>query len=408
MHDRSSFRHTTRWPLAACVVCCVVLFLGGCAQAPSSVAEALLDAPLPPVYTEEYPADSARYARSLAPADPALRSWAALAPALAASRAYAAARPQDDIAAAHGSVAILWADIVRSLDRLAALLPRLDANPELLAANFTWLRLTQGADFSGYYEPVIKASPRPQGVYRTPLYRVPPDLHTLDLGRFAEPLIGQRLQYRVQQGEAVPYYSREDIDSKGALKNTHLELAYVADPVDAYFLHVQGSGRLVFPDGTERHILYAAKNGRPYTGIGRLLRDRGQLKSAVSMEAVRDWLAAHPADAQAVMNQNENYVFFRFADKGPIGGMGALLTPWVSLAVDRNLLPLGSLVAYTVDAPFPDGVTRPVHSLGLAQDTGGAVKGRRIDIYCGAGEAAAYTAGHLNTPGVAWLLLAKE
>jgi membrane-bound lytic murein transglycosylase A len=398
-----------RFPLFFVACGLFLVCLAGCApQVPRSVSGPGPALPsVYPVYTEESGPDSARHAERLQPSSQFLDSWTQLAPALAASRAYAARRPQDEVAVAHNDLTVLWADVVRSLDRLGELLPLLDGRPELLAANFRWLRLTRGADFSGYYEPLIKASLTQEGAFRHPLYRVPPDMHSLDLGRFQPRFIGQRIRYRLHEGLPVPYYSREDIDERNALRGRGLELAYAEDPLDVYFLHVQGSGRLLLPDGSRRHILYADKTDRPYVGIGRWLRDRGLLKEEVGMETVRAWLKAHPGEARRVMNLNENYVFFRFAEEGPVGGMGGLLTPWVSLAVDRDFLPLGSVAAFSVPASFPGGRERPLTGLGLAQDTGGAITGRRIDVFCGTGDAAAYTAGRLHAPGDIWLLLAR-
>ena len=387
-----------RWFLA------FALLLGGCAPQAASLGE---NPEKPPVYTEEIAPDSARHARQLEASGQFLDSWKQMAPALAASRAYAAQRPQDEVAVAHGDIAVLWSDILRSLDRLDELLPLLDGQPELLAAEFRWLRLTRGADFSGYYEPVIKASLKRQGAFQHPLYSAPPDMHSLDLGKFQPQLIGQRIQYRLHEGSPVPYYSREDIDERGVLRGRGIELAYAQDPLDVYFLHVQGSGRLLLPDGSLRPVLYAAKTDRPYVSIGRWLHDRGLLKETVNTDTVRAWLEAHPAEARRLMYLNENYVFFRFAEQGPIGGMGSLLTPWVSLAADRALLPLGGIVAFSVQASFPGGLERRLTGLGLAQDTGGAIRGNRIELFCGGGEAAAYTAKRLHAPGEAWLLLLR-
>jgi membrane-bound lytic murein transglycosylase A len=362
---------------------------------------------MPAAYAEQAAPDAELQARQIAATARAMPLWPRFAPALAASRAYAAARPGGDVAVAQGETTVLWSDVVRTLDSLAEVLPRLEREPDLLAAGFRWLRLNQGVEFSGYYEPLVKASLERGGAYVHPLYGTPPDMHTLDLGAFAPDLIGRRLVYRRHGDRPVPYYSREDIDEKGALRGRGLELAYVADPLDAYFLQIQGSGRLVLPDGREQPVHFAAGNGRGYVGIGRWLKDRGLLAEEVSMESVRAWLREHPDKARQVMNLNESYVFFRLADQGVVGGMGSALTPWLSLAVDRNVLPLGAPVAYSVDAPVPGGETRRITALGLAQDTGSAIRGRRVDIFCGTGEEAAYTAGRLNTRGEAWLLVAR-
>ena len=387
------------------VLAALVLLLGGCAKTLEPQPDVYWEQSEPSVYTEELPQDAALYADMLHPAKQSIHSWRDLAPALARSRTYADRRNGEDIAVAHGNVVVTWADIQRTLALLEALLPRLEREPELLGSHFRWLRLTQGADFSGYYELLIKASMKPQGKFRHPIYAKPDDLHTLALGDFENRFIGQRLQYRLNKGQAVPYFTREEI-AKGALRGRGLELAHVADPLDAYFLQIQGSGRLVLPDGKEQPVLFSATNGRPYTGIGRLLQDRGELAAPISYEAVRGWLEAHPDEAEALMRRNERYVFFRLAEEGPVGGMGQLLTPWVSLAADPYLLPLGVPAAFTVDVPFPSGA-RTVHGLGFVQDTGAAVKGRRLEMFCGAGPEAAATAGRLNTSGTVWMLLAK-
>ena len=390
--------------LRAAPACLVIVWgLAGCA-ARTDPETMIWAAVPPPVYTEELRDGALRLAAGMQPVEGG--SWLRLAPALERSLAYVSTRRADEIAVAHGDVAILWSDVRRTLERLQALLPRLDAEPQLLGEHFLWLRLTQGADFSGYYEPRLEASLKPQGVYRTPLYAAPHDLQTLNLGDFEDRYIGRRIRYRIRDGRAVPYHSRKEIE-EGVLKGRGLELAYTADPLDAYFLQVQGSGRLVLPDGSERSILYAATNGRPYTGIGRALYDEGKLAGPVSMPALRDWLERNPEQAGEVMRRNERYVFFRFAKEGPVGGMGQLLTPWASLAADPHLLPLGAPVVFAVSTPFPEG-DRDVFSLGFAQDTGAAIQGRRLDLFCGTGDRAAYSAGRLNTPGAAWLLVLRE
>jgi membrane-bound lytic murein transglycosylase A len=382
--------------------------LSGCAVCGSPPLADFEPEAAPDLYTEQAATDAAHYARQVAAGTRDMSLWPRLAQALAASRAYAAARPGEDVAVAKGSTTILWSDVVRTLDSLAEVLPRLEREPELLAARFRWLRLTPGVDFSGYYEPLIKASLKREGAYAHPLYGPPPDMRTLDLGAFAPDLIGRRLVYRQDGDHLVPYYSREAIDEQGVLRGRGLELAYVADPLDAYFLQIQGSGRLVLPDGREQPVHFAAANGRRYLGIGRWLKDRGLLAEKASMESVRAWLRDHPDKARTVMNLNERYVFFRLSDQEIVGGMGSALTPWISLAVDRNVLPLGAPVAYSVEAPFPGGKTQRITALGLAQDTGSAIRGRRVDIFCGKGKDAAHTAGRLNKGGDAWLLVARD
>lgn len=417
---RSGLPRLAGWSLAGrAVLGLAVLGLSmlgaGCAdRSPSFEATEAVQAPAASFYTLETPSAAAVEAAALDPAGQKLRSWNELAPAVAASRAYVATRDAGEVAVARGDLTVTWAEVDASLARLQELLPRLDAEPELLASSFRWLGLSDGAEFSGYYEPVVKASRKRAPGYACPLYRLPPDLKRLDLGDFHPELIGQRVVYRLERGRVVPYYSREEIDEKGALAGRGLELAWLADPLDRYFLHVQGSGRLRFPDGSEQPVAYSGTNGRSYVSIGRHLADLGLIPSGeVTMHAIRDWLIAHPDEAQATLRLNERYVFFRENDApDPAGSMGRALTPLVSLAVDRSAFPLGAPLVFAVDLPVADGAgataTRPVHGIGLAQDAGGAIVGRRVDLFCGSGDDAAFAAGRLNGPGQVWMLLLPE
>ena len=356
-----------------------------------------------------------------------LHSWKELAPALRASRAHIAGREPGQVAVAHGDVAVTWGDVAKTLDRLEALLPRLDAEPGLLAERFRWVKLKDGAAFSGYYEPVVKASRTRKPGYTAPLYRVPPDLRELNLGSFKRELIGQRVVYRMEKGKPVPYYTRAEIDGldgrPGVLRGKGLELAWLSDPVDAFFLQVQGSGRLRFEDGKEMPVRFAGSNGKPYLSIGRYLADQGEIPTGqVSMQSIRQWLREHPELRDDLLRRNQRYIFFRKGPEtssgsitsGPVGSMGSPLSSMVSLAVDRTTFPLGSVLAFDVNIPDPSSPveegpvsTTPLFGIGLAQDTGEAIKGRRVDLFCGKGARAAYIAGHLNGPGEIWMLLAK-
>ena len=331
------------------------------------------------------------------------------------------------IAAVDSSNAVTWGDVAKTLDRLEALLPRLDAEPGLLAERFRWVKLKDGAAFSGYYEPVVKASRTRKPGYTAPLYRVPPDLRELNLGSFKSELIGQRVVYRMEKGKPVPYYTRAEIDGldgrPGVLRGKGLELAWLSDPVDAFFLQVQGSGRLRFEDGKEMPVRFAGSNGKPYLSIGRYLADQGEIPTGqVSMQSIRQWLRDHPELRDDLLRRNQRYIFFRKGPEtssgsitsGPVGSMGSPLSSMVSLAVDRTTFPLGSVLAFDVNIPDPSSPveegpvsTTPLFGIGLAQDTGEAIKGRRVDLFCGKGARAAYIAGHLNGPGEIWMLLAK-
>lgn len=265
--------------------------------------------------------------------------------------------------------------------------------------------------FTGYYEPLLHGSPIADASFRVPLYARPGDLVTVDLSAFADDLAGRRLVGRVDGGRLLPYPTRAEIDG-GYLDGRGAELLYVDDPVDAFFLHIQGSGRVRLPDGREVRVGFAAKNGQPYFAIGRALIDRGVLtRGSVSMQSIRAWLEANPDEAAALMQQNPSYVFFRLLDgPGPLGSLGVPLTPGRSIAVDRRLIPLGAPV--WLDAAQPGAASgaadRPLRRLMVAQDTGGAINGGvRGDVFWGAGAEAEHVAGHMKHPGRWFLLLPK-
>lgn len=257
--------------------------------------------------------------------------------------------------------------------------------------------------FTGYYEPLLHGSLVPGGAYTYPLYGAPDDMISVDLGLFAEDLDGRQITGQIQDGAFVPYWDRAQIDD-GALDGRGLEIVWVDDPVAAFFLHIQGSGRVELADGGELRVGYAGQNGRPYFAIGRELVARGELtKDEVSLQTIRAWLKAHPDQAAELMEMNASYIFFRRLEgPGPIGAQGVPLTPERSLAVDRDFVPLGLPV--WLDTSLPDGA--PYRRLMVAQDTGGAIDGPvRGDVFFGAGPRAEELAGHMKQDGRVWLLL---
>jgi membrane-bound lytic murein transglycosylase A len=339
-------------------------------------------APFPP----ESPQD---FLGGLTPRAQGLDSWRGLETPLANSLRYVRAKNPSKNATARPGLSVTWGRLAESLERLLALLPELDADPGLLERRFTWVRIGEGIMYTGYYEPVIAASRTRKPGFSRPIYAVPPDLAAY----------GKR---------GRKYHDRAAIDKGGALGGKGLEMAWM-DPVDAFFLQIQGSGLLRFEDGAERRVNYAARNGHKYAAVGRIMREEGMLEeNNVNMPAIRDWLKNNPARRDEMLFRDPSYVFFRWGTK-PEGAMGFPVRPWVSLAVDRSLIPLGAVVAYGVNLPDPDrdGTAAPLRGIGLAQDTGGAIKGARIDIFCGSGPRAAHIAGHLDARGEAWLLLAK-
>jgi membrane-bound lytic murein transglycosylase A len=238
--------------------------------------------------------------------------------------------------------------------------------------------------FTGYYMPRVAGSRLESSAYPVPLYRRP-----LDLG---------------EDGSA--YFSRKEIDS-GALAGRGLELVWLASPIDAFFVAVQGSAEVALPDGGAMRIGVAGTNGRAYVAIGRLLAERGEISpDELSLQSVRAWLIAHPEKASGVMEENPRYVFFReLPGVDPVGSAGVPLTAGRSLAVDPRFLPLGAPIY--VDTVDWKGVA--LRRLMVAQDTGGAIKGPlRADVYWGAGSQAEASAGPMKSPGRLFLLLPRE
>ena len=265
--------------------------------------------------------------------------------------------------------------------------------------------------FTGYYEATARGSRRRHGPYRIPIYRKPDDLVALDAA--AESRLGTRYG-RYVAGHAHRYFSRAEIEA-GVLADRGLELLWVDSLVDAFFIHIQGSGRVSMDDGSTVRLAFAAKSGRPYTAIGAVLHQRGALtRDNLSMQSLRDWLARHPADAPEVLRQNESFIFFReveLADPalGPPGAQQVQLTPHRSLAVDRAWWALGTPVWLDSAVIMPGRPDRPFRMLMVAQDTGSAILGAaRGDVFFGAGDEAAILAGYLKSPGRMIVLLPKQ
>jgi membrane-bound lytic murein transglycosylase A len=266
--------------------------------------------------------------------------------------------------------------------------------------------------FTGYYEPELAGSRNRGGRFTVPIHARPDDLVTVDLGRFRDDLKGRRIAGLVKGGRLQPYASRADIDA-GALAAKTRVLAWVDDPIAAFFLHVQGSGRVALEDGDTLRVGYAGHNGHPYVAIGRELIARGELSRAeVSLQTIRAWLAAHPDEAAAVMALNPSYIFFRpLKGDGPVGAQGVALTPGRSLAVDRRYFPLGLPLWLDASAPAAEAGApdQPLRRLMVAQDTGGAIRGPvRGDVFWGHGAEAEAVAGRMKHPGRYFVLLPKS
>jgi membrane-bound lytic murein transglycosylase A len=269
--------------------------------------------------------------------------------------------------------------------------------------------------FTSYYEPELHASRTMTGAYRTPVYGLPEGLVTVDLGLFKKTLQGERIAGRIEGHRLVPYATRTQIDANG-LKNAPV-LLYAEDPIALFFLHIQGSGRVLLPDGSYLRLSYAGANGRAYTPIGRTLIAQGALdRQSVSLQSIRAWLLAHPDQARAVMESDDSFVFFKEAplgdpSLGSPGTEGVALTPGASLAVDPHLHPLGAPFFVAATSPDSDSSRpdRPLDRLLVAQDTGGAITGPvRGDVFWGFGPSAEAIAGRMKSHGQIFVLLPKR
>lgn len=261
--------------------------------------------------------------------------------------------------------------------------------------------------FTGYYEASLRGSRTKSKEYSVPLFKRADDLVMVQLGQFREDLKGRRIAGRVVGGNLKPYESREEIVA-GDWPHNDQVLVWVDDPVDAFFVQIQGSGVVQLDDGGVMRIGYAGQNGHPYYAIGRELIKRGELtKESVSLQTIRAWLAENPAQADEIMNTNASYVFFKELEgEGPIGGEGVALTAGRSLAVDRSLFSYGMAVWTDIESPVGDSRLRKMM---IAQDTGGAIRGPvRGDVFWGYGDKAEEIAGGMKSQGRYWILLPKK
>ena len=301
-----------------------------------------------------------------------------------------------------------WQTVCRD----AALVPGGDSRAarRFFESAFTPWRASNGDQpeglFTGYYEIALRGSRHRDGRYAVPLYHHPADLITVDLGQFRPALKGQRIAGRVAGSHLVPYVDRVAIEA-GSLDRRGLEFLWIDDAVDAFFLAVQGSGRVTLPDGAVVRVGYDGSNGRPYVSIGHVLAQTGVPVDQISLAFLRQWIAAHPAEGRVLMDRNPSYVFFKeMTGDGPMGSEGVALTPGRSLAVDPAFIPYG--VPVWLDTSDPIEASGRLQRLLVAQDTGGAIKGPvRGDIFFGFGPQAERHAGEMKGRGSWWLLLPK-
>jgi membrane-bound lytic murein transglycosylase A len=278
---------------------------------------------------------------------------------------------------------------------------RLDVDgPAFFAQWFEAAVVSGGSSFAtGYYEPEIEGARTQIAGYNTPVYRRPPDLVT---GEFGGPAGSGKKRGRMQDGRLVPYYERAEIEN-GALAGQGLDIAWARDPIEFFFLQIQGSGRLLQPDGTVMRIGYDGQNGREYVAVGKLMREQGLIvPGQLSMQGVMAALRAQPDGGRAIMQADKSYVFFReLIGPGPIGALSVAVTGHASVAADPKFIPLGAPVFLSMDRAEASG-------LWVAQDTGGAIKGaNRFDTFWGAGAEARRIAGGMSARGRALILLPK-
>jgi len=257
---------------------------------------------------------------------------------------------------------------------------------------------------TGYYEPILDGSRTRSATHQHPVYGVPDDLVTVELASQYPELRGMRLRGRLDGRRLVPYWSRAEIDG-GNSRFSAPVLAWLQDPVELFFLQIQGSGQIQLASGERMRVGYADQNGHPYRSLGRHLVARGELKlEQASMQGIRAWALANPAKLQEALNVNASYVFFRelAAQGDPLGALGAPLSAGYSIAVDSRFVPLGAPVYLATTMPLS---AQPLQRLMAAQDTGGAIRGAvRADFFWGSGDEAGALAGRMRQQGRMWLL----
>ena len=270
---------------------------------------------------------------------------------------------------------------------------------------------------TGYYEPLLAGSRTKSARFAVPIYAPPADLLTVDLGALYPELKDQRVRGRVDGRKVVPYWTRAEIEAGNAPVADKV-LVYVEDPIEAFFLEIQGSGRVKLADGSVMRVGYADQNGHPYRSIGRVLIERGEITlDRASMQGIREWGRRHPDLLPALLDENPSYVFFRevpaaapgsldAAIDGPIGALGVPLLAGRAIAVDPRSIPLGAPVFLATTFPLS---TRPLNRLMMAQDTGGAIRGAvRADFFWGFGDDAGREAGRMRQEGRIWILWPRD
>jgi membrane-bound lytic murein transglycosylase A len=309
-----------------------------------------------------------------------------------------------------GAPSLTITDLIETLKVFRAILENAQNDEELrhqILKHFELYEIPEPVLFTGYYEPLIQGSLVQTDRFRYPLYRRPNDL--------GEKSKKTCLEIFPFPHKKRPYYTRKEIDTQGILSDQGLELLYLDDPVEKFFLHVQGAGSIQLPDHSVVRVQYGGNNGRPYTSLGKVLIQEGKLlPEEVTLPRIKEYLREHPEEQKRIMNTNDRYIFFKKSNLGPQGVNGIVLTPYRSLATDPAVIPTGSLCYYIT--PFPrfnnNGEFRGLKEqtgFAVSQDIGAAIRGgKRADLFLGAGPQAEAIAGHMKSEGKLYILIRKK
>lgn len=370
--------------------------LAGCQPKPAAPPPPAASADMPGLTLVEYPQLPGWRSDPVGDALPALKLQCRRLALLPADTALGGTGPAE----LYGGRAGQWTRACQAANLLS---PTADAH-RFFEAWFAPFRVNAPALVTGYFEPVIPGARSRSAQYQVPVLARPEDLvRTGGLDESGRPALG-----RMDGGTVVPYWTRAEIED-GKMGAEARPILYLQSPVDLFFAQLQGSARVQLAEGGTARLVFAARNGRPYTAIGHVLAERHALAAGdISMQSIRQWLEAHPDEARSVMDRNESYVFFREAQDdptlGPPGALGVDLAPGRSAAVDKRFIPLASPVF--VDSTIPDG--RVWQHMVLAQDLGSAIAGpARVDVFFGDGAVAADWAGRMHQHGAIFILLPR-
>ncbi len=366
---------------ASCGLLALVL-LAGCAGV-ATPPPAGTPSPAPTAAGPRPPSPSTPWETRITPASQQIPSFASLAPAVDRSINYAAKKPAQAMAIDRPGASLTWGQLHRALTTFRRILPELDRDPSVLSKHFKWVPIEPDILLTGYYEPTIEVSRTEHAPYVWPIYRNP--------------------------GPIAKRHNREAIDYRGALRGKGLEIGYAKNPVDVFFLHVQGSGKLRFvEDGSTTYALFGGNNGHRYVGVGRVMVNQGCFpEEEMSMQRIRRFLEENPGRVREYLTQNPSYIFFKTSQTPPVGAMGVPVTPHASVAVDPGFVPYGSLMVVDGDLPgFGSPLPERFTGFVMAQDTG-CMRGNHFDLYLGPGEKAAHQAGLMKGTAKAYILVPR-